>query len=61
MSVENPIHLGDGAYATYTGYGITLTANDHDERRATDAVHLDPRAVENLVQWIERLKKESHK
>lgn len=47
--MENSIHLGDGAYATFTGYSYILTANHADPMQATDVVHLDERALENLI------------
>lgn len=52
--MENPIHLGDGAYVKFTGHDYVLTANDHRPEYATDTVTLDPRALRNLVAFAER-------
>lgn len=52
--MENSIHLGDGAYATFTGYSYILTANHHDPEQATDVVHLDERALEKLIAMKKR-------
>jgi hypothetical protein len=45
-------HLGDGAYATidrdFLGQ-VILTANDHDESRATDVIHTDQRGIMQIV------------
>jgi hypothetical protein len=42
-------HLGDGAYVTvnrdFQGQ-VIFTANHHDERVATDKVHMDIKALE---------------
>lgn len=53
------IHLGDGAYASEGRYRgeLIITANHHDPNQATDRVFLDPRAIESLVEYIERLQK----
>jgi hypothetical protein len=50
--MENPIHLGDGAYATNNDWEILLTANHHDPRRASDTVCLDMNAAKNLHRWL---------
>ena len=37
LTMENPTHLGDGAYATFTEWGdVLLTANHHDPQLATE-------------------------
>ena len=52
--MENAIHLGDGAYATFTGYSFIITANHHLPSEATDTVHLDAGALRNLIAFAER-------
>ena len=42
-------HLGDGAYATFEGWGIWLKANHHE--MPTDKVFLDPDALFNLIRF----------
>jgi len=57
-----PLHLGDGAYLTWDGYGFTLTANHHDPAQATDRVYIDGirdmRSLIERVQAIENLVKD---
>ena len=53
--MENSIHLGDGAYVTFTGYSYVLTANHHDPAQASDVVHLDERALDNLIAHKKRI------
>ncbi len=50
------IHLGDGAYAIYTPYGVWLHANHH--LNPTDRVWLDNAAVKSLSDFITKCKKE---
>ncbi len=48
----DPIHLGDGAYASRAGWGgIILTANHHDPRVASDTVAVEPEALMALIVW----------
>ncbi len=45
-------YLGDGLYAAYDGYQITLSANGHDrEHGATDVVYLEPGMLRSLNAW----------
>ncbi len=55
MTIYQPIHLGDGAYVTFDGYGYLLTANHHDPKIASDRVWLEPTAVELLIALSERV------
>jgi hypothetical protein len=50
-----PDHLGDGAYASFDGYHLILTANHHDPALATDKVAFDPHALTALKRYIARL------
>lgn len=52
--MKEPAHLGDGAYVSVGSYDgeVVLTANHHDPSQATDVVVLDPRAVKNLIAWL---------
>ena len=55
--MENPTHLGDGAYATFNQWGdVVLTANHHDPELATDTVTIDRRGMEALTRWYKELK-----
>lgn len=56
--MENPVHLGDGAYATFTGVDYVVTANHHDPQMATDRVNLDANAIINLVEFVARCEQE---
>jgi hypothetical protein len=56
MKPDNAMHLGDGAYVTFDGYGFLLTANHHDPKIATDTVWLEPTAMELLIEFTERIK-----
>jgi hypothetical protein len=50
-------HLGDGAYVTvnrdFVGQ-VIFTANHHDERQATDTVHLDSRGLRLAVKILDQ-------
>lgn len=55
--MENPTHLGDGTYATFTEWGdIRLTANHHDPELATETVTIDASGMEALIRWYKELK-----
>jgi len=51
--VENSIHIGDGAYVTFTGYSFLITANHHDPAEASDTVAVDACDVHRLIAFIE--------
>ena len=50
-------HLGDGAYVTvnrdFQGQ-VIITANHHDERQATDRVHLDLTGLRTAIRVLEQ-------
>jgi len=48
-------YLGDGVYALYDGYQITLTTEDGIN--VTNTIFLDPHVVEALLLYISRLGK----
>lgn len=51
-----PVHLGDGAYITFDGYGYMLTANHHDASIASDRVYLDgPPVIDALQRYFSDL------
>ena len=50
-------YLGDGAYALYDDFGVTLRANDH--RDPSKEVYLDNHAIEVLNQFIAVCRKEN--
>ncbi len=45
------IHVGDGAYLTFTGYSFLFTANHHEPQRATDTVSIDVAHVDSLLRF----------
>lgn len=49
----NKVYLGDGAYARFDGYGVTLTAENGIE--ATDSVYLEPEVFAALLDYWERV------
>ena len=49
MSESEHVYLGDGAYATFEGWGIWLKANHHET--PTDKVFLEPDALLALVRF----------
>ena len=52
---DKAIHLGDGAYAEYDGYGVWLRANHHEARECTGQVYLEPGVFANLVLFYNRM------
>jgi hypothetical protein len=46
-------YLGDGLYASYDGYQVTLKANS--ETNPTDTVYLDPHVLFALLNFIKRI------
>ena len=50
VKINECIHLGDGAYLHFDGWGWELRANDHEH--PTDRVYLDPAAVRALIKAI---------
>ncbi len=47
--IEKKIHLGDGAYAAFDGYGFVITAENGIN--ATDTVYVEPPALKELVRF----------
>ena len=43
------VYLGDGAYAQFDGYGVSVTAENGIE--ATDTVYLEPEVYDALVKY----------
>ena len=52
--IEVNTYLGDGAYATFDGYGIWLKANHH--QTPTDKVYLEPMVLMALIKFAENQK-----
>jgi len=48
----NSTHLGDGAYAHYTGYSIEIMVNDH---RSEPVVSLEIDAIDRLVEFRNKM------
>ena len=47
------IHLGDGAYASFTPYGeLIISANSHIPQDATDVVVIEGRSIATLIEFI---------
>ena len=47
-----PVHIGDGAYITFDGYGFVLTANHHDPNKATDRIYMEPDVIKALEDYL---------
>jgi hypothetical protein len=52
--MENTEYLGDGVYATYDSYAITLTTGSHLEEEADTIIWLEPEVVEALLRFIRK-------
>lgn len=50
MKEGEVIHLGDGAYLKFDGYGFEVMANHHEH--PSDRVYLEPFAAKELVNAI---------
>lgn len=51
MSTErNKTYLGDGAYATFNGFDVQVTAENGIT--VTDRVVLEPQVLEAFVRWL---------
>ena len=46
--ITQQMHIGDGVYAQFDGYGINLRVNDH---RSKVAVYLEPEVLRTLVKF----------
>jgi len=51
-------YLGYGVYAVFTGYTITLRANDHRPEYATDTIRIEPDVLKALNRFHEDALKE---
>ena len=52
MPENNVTHLGDGLYATFDGYGIALSVNDH---RNPPVAYIDgPSSMAALIRFWEQ-------
>ena len=49
-------YLGDGVYAEFDGYAITLKANDN--KFPTDEIYLEPEIFMALIRFKNRCEKE---
>ena len=47
-------YLGDGVYASYDSYAITLTTGSHLEEEADTVIWLEPEVVEALLRFIRK-------
>jgi hypothetical protein len=48
MEIREPIYLGDGVYASFDGYMITLTAG-------SNVVHLEPDVMHQLGRYAKKV------
>lgn len=46
-----PAYLGDGVYASFDGYQILISVNDH---RNPPAVALEPEVIESLIRYRDK-------
>ncbi len=42
-------YMGDGVYAEYDGYGVTLRANSHDN---TNLIYIEPFVLDNINNFV---------
>lgn len=54
MVREMKEYLGDGLYADFDGFQITLSAENGIT--ATDTVYLEPHVLQNFLEYVEKLK-----
>lgn len=55
MTQKLETYIGDGVYAEYDGYGITLyTVRSGGEKHY---IYLEPRELNTLILWAEAIKK----
>jgi hypothetical protein len=50
MKLNETVHLGDGAYLHFDGYGVELRANHHET--PTDRVYLEPSVIGELLKHL---------
>ena len=51
MKPDETVHLGDGVYLHFDGYGFELRANHHET--PTDRVYLEVSVVKNLLLYLD--------
>lgn len=51
--IDEKEYLGDGAYVTFDGYHILLTAENG--KYATDKIGLDPDVLKKFLKYVERV------
>jgi len=54
--IHRHVHVGDGVYASFDGYQIRLDTNS--PYQPTDTVYLPLFAFDNLLEYVENLRKE---
>lgn len=50
----NEVYLGDGLYASFDGYHVSLRAPRGDTHHI---VYLEPEVLATFIKWVESLKK----
>lgn len=56
MTDHKTIYLGDGAYASFDGYGFELTTSDGI--RVTNRIYLEPDVLFTLMRYTQRMRGE---
>ena len=52
--LTNAEHLGDGAYVLFNGWDYMVFT--HNGLKAENVVYLEPSAMENLLDYVQRMK-----
>ena len=47
-------YLGDGVYATYDGFAITLTTGHHLQEEAGMIIYLEPDVIKALLKFVKK-------
>ena len=50
-------YLGDGAYVSFDGFGLTLTAENGIS--TTNTIYLEPEVYESLVKYVEQIRQKA--
>lgn len=58
MNISKDQYFGDGIYAEFHSYGITLKANDH--RDPTDVIFLENEMIDSIARTYNKWKEENN-
>lgn len=56
--IKNHSYLGDGVYAEFDGYGITLRTANHEDHLCDDKIYLEPDVFKSLYDFVKNVTKE---